>query len=191
MISRNRKPVPICQLTALVWVLAISLTAMPLSAAPKAVTSGVVYCPLQRQWVRRNEETKVVPSLPLSDLCAASNDKAAFLQKLLSVASKLSTSQKLDLGELFFSFTANGEQVLAQQPSSPEMPRAPLAVVDTVLGGIVTNRVVDLAAIPQIFSLEQLSRPPTNLVEPIPFSLASKGRRMALTSISPRGPPAV
>lgn len=190
MSSRNRKSIPICQLTALVWVLSIFLTAMPLSATASAVTAGAVYCPLQRQWVRRNEETKIVPSLPLSDLCAASNDKAAFLQKLLSVSSKLGTSQKLDLGDLFFSFTAKGEQVLAQLPSSPEMPRAPLTVVDKVPGGIVTSRVVDLAAIPQIFSQEQLSRPPTNSVGSIPFSLAPKGRRLALTSISLRGPPA-
>lgn len=190
MSSPNSKnSLPIYQLNALVWVLAIFLNAMPLFAISPLGTQGSVYCPLQKQWVKRNEEKRVVPSLPLSDLCAGNNDKTAFLQKLLSSVSKLGSSQKLDVSELFFSFTAKGHQAFAQLPPSPETPRVPLAVVDKVLGGIVTTRVVDLAAIPQIFSLEQLSRPPTHSVERVIASLAPKGLKIALTSTSLRGPP--
>lgn len=192
MSSPNKKnPVPICQLTALVWVLAIFLTAIPLFAISPAGNQRSVYCPLQKQWVKRNEEKKIVSSLPLSDLCAGGNDKTAFLQKLLSSGSKLGSSQKIDLDELFFTFVAKGDQVFAQLPSSPQTPRVPLAFVDKLLGGIVATRVFDVAAISQVFSLEQSARPPTHSVDRVITSLAPKGQKIALVSASLRGPPAV
>lgn len=121
----------------------------------------LVFCPLQKIFVKRSEPKKIEPRVALSDLCAVDKVKADFLERLVVSVNSKRVDGKLNLGELFFSFSATGDRAFSNLPSVPEAPGFPLAVVEKVQGVSGIERNGHIAVNTQVFSLQQLSRPPT------------------------------
>lgn len=153
-------------------------------------SSDLVFCPLQKQWVKRLEPGKIVLPAPLTDICAPKKDKTVFLEKLLgSFRSKFGNYQTTNIGGLFLSYKVKGDRAFSEMPSSPPEPKAPFSFVEKVLSGTVANRFGHIATIVQIVSLEQLSRPPTQTSEALFSPVFLRDLETFSTSTSPRGPP--
>lgn len=150
----------------------------------------LVFCPLQKQWVKRLEPKQVESKEALSDICGNKNTKTVFLHELIIAANtKVKAGHNVKIVELFISFSAKGGKAFSELPSAPDSPKMPLNVVEKVQGGASIGRNGFVAISTQIFSLEQLSRPPTlktvsNFYPPQLTDLQS-----VACSIHTRGPP--
>lgn len=152
----------------------------------------LVFCPLQRQWVKKSEPKKVKSKEPLSDICGSKKTKTVFLHELILAANtEVKAGHNVNIGELFVSFSAKGGKAFSELPSAPDSPKMPLTVIEKVQGGANIGRGGFVAITTQIFSLEQLSRPPTrntasNFCSPQMTDLLS-----VAYAIHTRGPPSL
>ncbi len=150
----------------------------------------LVFCPLQRQWVKKSEPKRVVAKAPLSDICGSKKTKAVFLLEMILAANvKVKAEHNVNIGELFVSFSAKGGKAFSELPSAPDSPKRPLTVVDKVQAGSISSRGDFLAITTQIFSLQQLSRPPTELAVSNFYSPQITDLQSAAYAINTRGPP--
>ncbi|MBK7392285.1 MAG: hypothetical protein IPI64_03160 [Chloracidobacterium sp.] len=154
--------------------------------------SGLVFCPLQKQWVKKSEPKKAESTPPLPDICAAVKGKTAFVEKLVAgVGSRIATAGKVDVSELFFSFVAKGDKAFSEIPSSPDLPKMPLTVVEKAQGGTNVVRSGFLAVNTRTFSFEQVSRPPTPKSVSDFNSPQITGLQSVAYAINTRGPPSL
>ena len=170
--------------------ISVFLCSISLAGLGSDRSSDLVFCPLQKQWVKRLEPERIVRREPLTDICAPKKDKTVFLEKLLgSFRSKIGIYKAANIGELFLNYKAKGNGAFSELPSSPPERKTPLFVVDKVLSGSVANRFGNIATIVQIFSLEHLSRPPTQTAKSHFSPALFSDLESVSTSTSPRGPP--
>lgn len=155
-----------------------------------AERAGLVFCPLQKKWVKEGEAGKVAPAVPLSDICAPRRGKSTFAASLLTaVSSQISVNKNLDLTQLFFAFQVKGSGAFAELPSAPDAPRPPTTLSEktVVTAGIDRNGFIAVPA--KEFSFEQLSRPPT-ASSATNFHLPQiADLKMVADVTNPRGPP--
>lgn len=149
-------------------------------------SSDLVFCPLQNQWVKKNERSK--PTLSISALCAPAGEKIRFLKKLVE-AVDLSVADESSLENLFFGYQVQGDSAFAGFPSSPGTPDRQVVVIETFQTSSGTHRPIVVAAVTKVFALEQFSRPPTFKIPANFAQNSSPDNDPVSASIAPRAPP--
>lgn len=177
----------LCGRAAGLWVLLCTIFAsfisIPASQAPDQ--NGLVYCPLQMQWVER--AVKPVESSSL-EVCGAENYKLAFLEKL-ALAPIIRRGMRPDVSELFLSFLTKGDRAFDQIPFGPGAPSKPVQLAETAQGGVVSG-IHTFDILPQqIFSFGQFCRPPSSTSTADYLSRPLVDLRSAADSVTSRGPP--
>lgn len=151
---------PDLRVISLVWLLAVILGASAHSPASQLrANEGLVYCPLQMQWVAKLKPKPVESRERLSEVCADDGYKNLFLEKAALFAPSIQRTS--DTNELFFTFVSKGERVFKDLPTAPGRPNEPAQVVETTQSSAVSGQSSFAAVTTQYFSFEQLSRPPT------------------------------
>lgn len=170
----------------LVWLVCVAMTAVSVVAFEGERSSDLVFCPLQNQWVKKAEPPQ--PKLSLAAICSPGGQKARFLEKLINRV-ETSVTDAVSLENLFFGFQAKGERAFVEFPPSPGAPDEHFAVIERAQSGTGINRTIAVAVTAQIFSLAQLSRPPTH--SPSANFATPRVRQLdpISASVAPRGPP--
>lgn len=149
--------------TVLLWLLCVGLSSISVIAVEPLKRSDVVFCPLQKKWIKKSEPTKALSNKPLSDICGSNKNKKQFLNLLsASVLTRINKGKKVDTGILFINFRAVGERAFAEIPNYPDVPKVPLAIVEKVPVSSGGGRGGNVAATAETIPFEQFSRPPTH-----------------------------
>lgn len=83
----------------------------------------LVYCPLQKKWVKRNDEPIFVRN-PLDEICSTNDKKSAFTQSLVkNLISFSSIANNLRTKDLYFEYTEKGEKVFSDINNQQDLPR--------------------------------------------------------------------
>lgn len=152
--------------------------------------AGLVFCPLQKKWVKEGDAGMAAPAVPLSDICAPRRGKVMFVAGLVRAATlQVSVDEKVDLTALFFAFRAKGDRAFARIPSAPDEPKTPTTVLHRTSMAAGFNRSSFVAVPAEEFSFEQLSRPPTEPVLTYLYFPRIADLRSIEYPIDPRGPP--
>ena len=149
-----------------------------------------MFCPLQKQWVKRNEPKQRKSIIPLFDICAGNKDKSDFLDRLAIVAGpNVGFDSQAEAGASFFRYQEKGDHAFAELPSRPKHPKnTEVTLLREQIGS--SNFGIDpVSASVQIFSLNQLSQPPTRseTTNFPPYCFRSSGT--SANRINTRGPP--
>ena len=173
------------RLASYAWLVCIFCTSLTVFSLESPRSGDVVFCPLQKQWVRKNPP-RAAPAAEIASFCVSEKSKDAFLGSISQKAVKINPSG----GEAaFFNFLAKGERSFAEIPPLPNAPEQGfVAVTRSEATGNVSRGKIALKT--AIFSFEQLSRPPTlAAVQDFPasqFFFSSTAHNSATL----RGPPA-
>ena len=167
-----------------VWLVCVVFASLSVFSIESPKSTGLVFCPLQKQWMKR-----LPPSAPVSDLatfCAPAKAKEMFLGSLLR---KRVPGNSANGEAAFFNFLAKGERSFAEMPSLPNDPQE--ALTDLTRNEFFGNAARTKIAFFQDGRLAfgQFSRPPTleaAAIFPDPqFPPSATGAY----AIKPRGPP--
>lgn len=152
--------------------------------------SSLVYCPLQKQWVKRIEPQKFRPISGLPEICSDTKAKADFLEGLLISSISDIEIQDSDIADnLFFVYQTKGVRAFSEIPSAPDAPRIPSSEIASRKNGAIAARGELITGIVEIFLLEQLSWPPTRRsASEFPFPECANSEFVSYT-INTRGPP--
>ena len=151
--------------------------------------AGVVFCPLQKKWVKGGSQIAELKPTPLSEICSPVKDKNSFTSSLISILnSRVLEKTKIDIATLFFAFKAKGNRAFSDLPSDPQLPSAPVSVNEVTVPAAGHSRGDVIAVLSPFFTLEQLSRPPTEAVCDLYFPCVAE-LPAKLVAINPRGPP--
>lgn len=105
---------------AAIWLACIVLVWIPVIAAGSPTSVGLVFCPLQRQWVSKAPEP-TAQQFDISSYCMPGAIKAAFLRAVSRRAGaggfKVASS-----GDFFLKFAAIGEEAFSQHSPPPQTP---------------------------------------------------------------------
>ena len=145
----------ICVLLLCVWFSGIALKP---SFAENSYE--LVYCPLQKKWVKGNVEPILVKD-PLDEFCSSSDNKKLFTQSFLSNPNYLPT---LDVETLFLEYVDKGERAFTEIDHSHELPPRELISFNSIqkASSIYKNELVKKQS---ANSIELNSaRPPNTLV---------------------------
>ena len=181
--------------TIFAWLVFVCLSAsfVPVFGQQKHhADDEVVFCPLQKIWVKKNFVALPKTVKPLDGVCAADELKEFFLVESSRNLFSLKFFSSTDGAEkIFFAYAAKGKQALAEiaAPSdgSPERRIAKLAAREKSVGGDFKNDFQQ--AMSATISLENFPRPPTFFC-PIEsdFQFAHELKKIS-RSINPRSPP--
>ena len=168
----------------------ISVNFLPQST--KNDSEDLVYCPLQKTWVKRDlpvEPIKV--EFPLGEICSSQNKKESFLFDLgKSTVSRQIIFNRRDEVNLFFNYLGKGKTAFAYFESEQNLPEHKLVRAALQEKGANTNFRIDFSIIRKTeFVLEQFSRPPTvQKTSKFDFKIISALEEIS-HNINPRSPP--
>lgn len=169
-----------------VWMVCVLITALSVVAFEGKGSSDLVFCPLQKQWVKRSAPAK--PKISLADICSSDKEKTHFFNRLI-LNSGIAYADKSSPEDLFFAFQAKGDQALKEIPSSPDFPERKLTSLIKVQTGSRISQTVLVAVVTQVLSFEQFSRPPTENLSANFTSRRVSDIDNISPSIAPRAPP--
>jgi hypothetical protein len=149
----------------------------------------LVFCPLQKEWVKRSlGPIRTEPVL--ADICAGNQEKESFANRLiLAAGASLKIQSPEAVESLFFSYPTKGDRAFTELPPRPNNPDQQLISVKRVQNAGSTNRLVFAAGIIQIFSINRLSRPPTQNAASNFISQKYRDLETISHAIAPRAPP--
>jgi hypothetical protein len=101
-----------------------AFASLPVFSFDRANAADLVFCPLQRQWVKRQPLAPAKPTESLSDVCAADRDKAAFADRLILKAAGRSIADEA-IVSLYFEFGAKGDAAFLDARSRSNSPEKP------------------------------------------------------------------
>ena len=180
--------------TIFAWLMFVCLSAsyIPVFGQQNHGGGEVVFCPLQKIWVKKNFAALPKTVKPLDEVCAANDLKESFLFESSKSLFSLEVLSSPDSAEkLFFDYAAKGKQAFAEIAAppngSPERQFAKLIAHEKSAGNNFKNE-FQLATIAAI-SLESFPRPPTFCC-PIQtdFQFVHELKKIS-RSINPRSPP--
>ncbi len=176
------------QLISLVWLLCTIFGSFVFTTASALDrNNGLVYCPLQMQWVAKLETRYIQSKESLSEVCSPDNYKTLFLEKASLFVGAIHLAS--DTNEPFFTFLTKGERAFQEMPSGPQGSNKPIQVVQITKSGGASGFSNFGSVITQIFSFDGLSRPQTpDSAAKIVSRLPTYSRSSAL-AITTRGPP--
>lgn len=140
------------------------ISSIPVSAQQKSA-ANLVYCPLQKAWVkgtRFNAELRLADN-SLDAVCSANEHKQQFVYDLarnsfFKQIASISHTQE----QLFFHYLEKGKQVFAEIASSGSAPNLRIIKAATKEKSGTANFNVDFHQHqPESFGLQTLARPPT------------------------------
>lgn len=175
---------------SLLWLLGIVFASVPVFANGPNVSGDIVFCPLQNQWVKRNAEAPTVRRTPFTDLCAGSQDKDTFINKLiLKVARNVSFGDRARAEAIFFDYKASGEISFSELPSKPDLPSPPQASVSKVINAVNGIRIDPSITNTQVHWQRRTSRRQT-CKHAVKFSRKQLRDLQPISiAVKPRGPP--
>lgn len=168
---------------------AIVLATIPFLPVSSPASQNLVYCPLQKQWVKRSERVEK-PVVSFTDICTGTRGKAEFLGRLSLVSRRSNTvTDQTKADSYFFSYVKRGDAAFAGLPSAPDAPET-LATISplTQAGSSIVNLdppVVGSTAL----SLDAFPRPTTPIAGDSYFFHTASVHSTVLTTRVPRGPP--
>lgn len=180
---------------SILWLLLFCLFfgSFPISAKQNNPSNDLVYCPLQKKWVKKNQnlsEPKKVEK-PLDEICSSSKNKESFIFGLFSVIStKQFSSTKENEESLFFKFLKKGERAFSESPDPNNLPKNQIAsAVTKVKGGNVYFNFDFAQELTETFKLNQFARPPNTFqATKFGFHLIRELKNIS-RNINPRSPP--
>lgn len=146
-------------------------------------TPTLIYCPLQKTWVKRFEPKTPETFQSFDNICATDKRK-----NLVSFKISLKTFQPL--GEkLFFDYLAKGDRVFTESNQFPDLPNRKLIThsnTEIALNNFAQN--IEKTSLIH-FSFAQKPRPPTTLISAnFEFQIANTLKKIS-RHINPRSPP--
>lgn len=147
--------------------------------------SNLVYCPLQKTWIKKTTETLLISSNPLEQICMSDSEKQ-------HLAFKIVQKNAFAIDEKgVFDTLEKGDKVLNDYQDFPNLPNQNLAklrhsfFVLNTKNGFKTDSQINS----QTVSFEQLSRPPTiQNATKFYFQLVHPLTKIS-RNINPRSPP--
>lgn len=174
-------------MATLVWLLCFALSSVSVVAVEAPRAGDLVFCPLQKLWVKGREPEKMRPPDALAAICAANTSKTSFLEKLAAAPSiKVTAANAVDA---YFSFQTDGSRALMKTRSAPDVPQIPLTVVSKLQSTAGSGHVAPVTGLADVFSFQQHARPPTGAVVSNYLSQQIPHLRPSSFAIIPRGPP--
>gem|GEM_PF-5290130 len=173
-----------------VWLAAIVCGAMPLRAETRGqIDSDLVFCPLQKEWVRR-DSSAAERTQAISDICAPESEKAAFIKALAASGGKTFLAAK-SIERIFLDHAGKSRREMSDLPRLPEKTSTP--AVENAHSSAPANTSADNAAdvAVEIFTVNLRPRTPTRSAAEHDLSQAPLIYSSFLTSVSFRGPPSV
>lgn len=177
------------------WVVFFSLLicSIPISARQKHSSADLVYCPLQKTWVKGGQPETYSPPVDhsLDEICATTEHKQHFVIDLAkSLFSKRIESSRISRANLFFQYLEKRKQAFAEVVPFKNAPDYQFVRAATKeKSGAANYRVSFKRALPSAFGLEALARPPTsNDSVKFNFQFASELKKIS-RNINPRSPP--
>lgn len=155
-------------------------------------SEDLVYCPLQKTWVKRDlpgEPVKV--EFPLGEICSSQKNKESFLSDLGKIASSNQIIfDKQDEANLFFNYLEKGKKAFAYFESTQNHPKHQLVRNALNEKGANTNYKIEFEPNrSEEFVLSQLSRPPTvRKTSKFDFQIVYSLEKIS-HNINPRSPP--
>ena len=107
-----------------VWLICFTFTSFSILAFDSPGSPDLVFCPLQKQWVKKNPPPRVADN-SLAEICASGKSKSAFVDQL--ALTRRSISEHSHATDQFFKFAARGKQVFDALPRKPDLPDQPPA----------------------------------------------------------------
>ncbi|MEP7075344.1 MAG: hypothetical protein ABI878_05995 [Acidobacteriota bacterium] len=98
-------------------------------------SSDLVFCPIQREWVRKSEERERAGRVLLADICAPLELKAGFSRRLF-----VKSVAPIDAEDLFFDFVAMGDQAFLAIPCGPASDGSGKATLSRNTGSVVAGQ---------------------------------------------------
>lgn len=173
--------------------LSLLICSAPISARQKSSSTDLVYCPLQKTWVKngRLETPSQTVDSSLDEICATSEHKQHFVLDLAkSLFSKRIESSRVTQANLFFQYLEKGRQAFAEVApfrNAPDNQFVRAAAKEK--SGAANYRVSFEPRLPESFGLEVLARPPTtDDAAKFNFQFAFELKKIS-RRINPRAPP--
>lgn len=181
-------------LLAVLVLLSVLFGSLPVFAHTQKQSPDLVYCPLQKSWVKRNPSAAVAPIKTfklLDDVCASNRLKENFFSDLSkSLHSRRILSHQNDEVKLFFSYLERGEQVFAEIVTPSDAPNRQLAQSSKIekSGGANYQKDFTNALTGKLF-VQQFPRPPTIKNSSFYHSRIVKESNIISHRTAPRAPP--
>lgn len=180
---------------AMAWLIFLCLTicSVPVFAQQKSLSTELVFCPLQKVWVKGNQSGSELRSIDdsLDEICAPSESKQHFVFELAkSLFSKRIEAAQITREQLFFRYLEKGRQAFAEINPSGNLPDRQLTKAAAKETISTTNYQVDFnQKSAAVFALETLARPPTFHHDTnFDFQFAHELKKIS-RNINPRSPP--
>ncbi len=146
----------LCGLLLCVW-----FSGIVLHKSEAKNSDRLVYCPLQKKWVKGNDEPMFVRN-PLDEICSTNDRKAAFTQGLLNNFISLSSiANNLTTEDLYFEYAERGERVFSEINLQQDFPQRKSIAFESFqkASGIYKNELVKKQSVALIET--NFARPPT------------------------------
>ncbi len=170
-----------------IWLVSFLFTSLTVLAFNSPDSPDLVFCPLQKQWVKKTPPRPVRSTTPLAEICASGNSKTLFARSLvLNLRPGVGSVENADL---FFKFLGKGDRAFNDVTLVPGLPNLPPKSLERVQNSDSIGRVGSylhavMATAPEFLSWQM--PPPAysvfNLADPPKFAGVSR-------SLSPRAPP--
>lgn len=187
----NPQPKSISQIVIGVVLFCVVLSGIALSLDFSVENEDLVYCPLQKKWVKETVEP-VRYENPLDEICAANTEKNSFLQSFtvkFAFLSKIST--KIETQNLFFSYVEKGEKAFVELTSSHHFPDEEFLVFGTFQKGSVVYKNEFVKKQNSVLEETVLPRPPNFIAENTKFEFPATQKLEQIShQIFARPPPA-
>ena len=153
--------------------------------SPSPKDENLVYCPLQKAWVKKEVEVKPHLKNPLDEICMSDS-----LKQKLTVEITLKQAFSVDEKGVFETLQ-KGSQVLEAYQNVPNLPQQNLAEIKQSNSFLTSSNEIKIAFITkkQAFSFALNSRPPT-VKESVKFDFQTAQSLETISrNINPRSPP--
>lgn len=173
----------------------ISLCSLSAFGQKNIESSDLVFCPLQKTWVKRNPAPMppIKVGKPLGEICSSDRQKEIFffeLSKNLNFRQTISNRKNEE--KLFFNYLEKGKQAFAEIAPSQNFPDRQFAKLASTEKSISSNYKNDFCRTStEVFALYQFPRPPT--VQNSAFFKRTDFHKLGSIwrKIQPRAPPSV
>lgn len=172
-------------LFSLVWLMSLFIGFSFLNTSQIVKNADLVYCPLQKTWVKRDEAAQPIRQNPLDQICM-SDQKRQELTLQITLKNAFAIDEKG-----IFDTLQKGEKVLSKYQENPNLPNQNLVQIRQTLNFLnnQNNWKVNFIAKSEAFSFALNSRPPTFLRSTkFDFQFAQTLDKIS-RNINPRSPP--
>ena len=172
---------------------AIFFNSFPAFGEKKSDSADLVFCPLQKIWVKKNSSVSrsEKPRNLLDGICSSEKEKQSFIFELTQNINFRQLTFAGKNGEnLYFDFLQKGKKAFAEAAAPQNIPNREIANTGSIEKGTNSNFKKDFSRVKSgIFSLEQFARPPT-FTENFSYSfIIFREMKTISRRIAPRAPP--